>query len=129
MKKQEHTPMSKFDKLVAETKASSFFLFEKDKQARGPRRHKFVQRAESLTQVQLETLIELLETRASLCTVHGETYAVRCTDLGYVMKSTGPAAAEHTVSRDFSACSCPDYRFRNHTCKHMEAVSTLFKTC
>lgn len=94
-----------------------------EKPRRRDRKHRLAKRAEDLTEGQLAVLVRLLESDAVLCTVGGRSYAVDRVPIGWWVCGLGPDDEEHTVLEDLSACSCPDFRFRERRCKHLEAVT------
>lgn len=108
---------------AAEVRAmvSAFFDFSGGREvSKTLRRHRIVRRAEHLTEKQIVTLMLLLEGKALLCTVGGESYAVRRTPIGWGVCGLKADDTEHVVSG--GQCSCPDSRFRDPRCKHVEAV-------
>lgn len=107
--------------------ASAMFDFSDSGPKRGKQRkkHRIVARAEHLTEGQLESLVALLESRAMLCTIGGRSYTVSRGNLGWKVRGLDSGDTEHTVLEDLSACSCQDFRFREHRCKHLEAVSRV----
>lgn len=49
-------------------------------------------------------------------------FAVRRAGTVWDVQGLHPGAMLHSVLLDSSACSCPDNKFRGHTCKHMLAI-------
>ena len=102
--------------------ASFDFTSSTPKRSQPRKVHRLTKRAEELTAEQLCVLLLLLEGGAVLCTVGGRSYVTRRTALGWTVRGLEASDVEHTVAEDLSACSCPDFRFRERKCKHMEAV-------
>ena len=92
---------------------------EADKEARKPKRHRLVKKAEELCDTEL--LAELLSGVRTL--VSG--YAVKRTELGWVLRATASKSVDHTVTLDLAACSCEDCRFRERECKHIRLLRSF----
>lgn len=56
--------------------------------------------------------------------VRGETYAVKRSKIAgeWTCRSVNEGAETHLVSIAYGSCTCPDYKFRNHLCKHVLAI-------
>lgn len=87
--------------------------------------HRVILMAERLSDSQLCTLQVLLLGKVAQVIVHGITYIFARTKEGWMMQPIDDAKTIHTVYADFSACSCPDNRFRLRECKHMKALKEL----
>jgi hypothetical protein len=85
-----------------------------------------MRRLEALSKDQLELLSLLLSAGCAVVCIGEDSYAVRRADSGWVVRKLTSYAAEYAVAEDFSSCSCPDSRFREHPCKHCVALKKLF---
>lgn len=118
--------VTEFERLVARVMQTAF-IAEPTASAATPKkrvlkRHRLLKKLDSMTEEQKQLLLLLLSEKVSTVSMHGESYAYRRSDQGWLVRSLHDGEPEHTVFLDFSACSCQDNRFRGRTCKHMVAL-------
>lgn len=119
--------MTEFEKLVAKVMSTAYLEppSAAPRQAKPVKKHRFLKKLDNMSKEQQELLVLLLSEKVATITLHGETYAWRRSDAGFVVRSLHDGEPEHTVLADFSACSCQDNRFRGRTCKHMAALKEV----
>ena len=119
--------MTELEKLVARVMSTAFIepvtptAVVKKPKPKG-KKHRITRRLDAMSDEQKELLLLLLSEKLATVTVKGETYCYRRSDAGWVIRSLHDGEPEHTVLLDFSACSCPDCRFRGRVCKHMTVL-------
>ena len=90
------------------------------------KRHKLVDKAARLSDDQLKLLLRMLEDQETmLINVRGESYAVKVGLDDYKIRNVAEDSPEYIVFKDLSACSCPDNKFRERECKHIEAIRRM----
>lgn len=122
--------MTEFEKLVAGVMANAFMCDPvattlQPKRPKKQKKHRLAKKLDNMTPEQKELLLLLLSEKIAMLTVKGETYAYRRSDTGYLVRSLHDGEPEHTVTTDFSACSCADCKFRGRVCKHMVALKEV----
>jgi len=108
--------------LVSKANAGACFIPDTAPKHFKVRKHRLVLKAEMLSAEQLSLLITLLDGGAALIVAKGEPYAVKSIDIGWSIRGLQDGDEEYFVLSDLSGCSCPDHKYRNSECKHMEAV-------
>lgn len=116
--------MTEFERLVAKVMSSAYIadVPSGPKQPKQPKKHRLTKKLDQMSEEQKQALLLLLSEQFATMTVHGETYAYRRSDVGWLIRSLHDGEPEHTVAADFSACSCQDCKFRGKVCKHMTAL-------
>lgn len=120
--------VSEFEKLVARVMSNAFMgtptVVPKPK-AKKLKKHRLTKKLSNMSKEQQEMLLLLLSEKLAMMTIKGETYAYRRSPDGWLIRSMHDGEPEHTVTSDFSACSCPDCKFRGNICKHMIALKEI----
>lgn len=117
--------MTEFEALVAKVNANSFlpddWAIKRSGRRVSKRVFKLLMRLDAS---KAELLIELLEGRWATLTVSEVLYAVKQDGRSWRIRNV-ESGAEYEVPLDLSACTCPDFKFRDHGCKHMAALRRL----
>lgn len=120
--------MTEFEKLVAKVMSNAFMgvptVVAKPK-AKKIKKHRLTKKLSNMSKEQQEMLLLLLSEKLAMITIKGETYAYRRSPDGWLVRSMHDGEPEHTVTPDFSACSCQDCRFRGKICKHILALKEI----
>jgi len=90
---------------------------------RRSREHRLLAKAKLLGPEELLLLQTLVAGEAALVVAKGVTYAIRPSELGYVVRTLKPGAEEYIVTD--GGCTCPDSHFRGGRCKHMEVIANV----
>lgn len=120
--------MTEFERLVAKVMSNAYIeapTVLPGKKVKAPKKHRLVKKLDNMTAEQQELLLLLLNEKLATICVKGESYAYRRTINGYVIRSLHDGEPEHIVAVDFTACSCPDNKFRGRVCKHMAALKEV----
>lgn len=120
--------MTEFERLVTGVMANAFMgepSVSATPRRKGVKKHRLTKKLDNMSSEQQELLLLLLYEKLAMITVKGETYAYRRSEAGYLIRSLHDGEPEHTVTVDFSSCSCEDCRFRGRTCKHMHALKEV----
>lgn len=123
-----YTPKMTYHQLVAHVNARSHFVedlaTQHDGLHRAPR-DKLSKDARRMLKIakmleDLQCLRDLVKRDRVPVLIHGELYGVKRTKFGWSLLSLD--GHERQLNVNASSCSCEDNRFRNRTCKHMEAL-------
>lgn len=124
--KTGHRPTETFAELLARVTSNSVVSTVDLPQAPSKRKHsklgRLVQKAGQLTAKQYTLLMELLESKRTLIVCGGCSYALKHAPDGWYISGLEADSQEHFVDAALTKCSCPDFRFREHVCKHLQAV-------
>jgi len=113
--------MESYEQMVARINASAFLIADDDVPT-NQRKQRRAFSISKLTQREQRLLVDLLNGTAKLVVIAGAQYAVR--QLGEKsIVSAVEKLADYVVEGD--RCTCPDSKFREHACKHAEAVRAL----
>lgn len=118
-----------FEKFMAEVNATAFFLPERGtsrpKPLKQKRKHWLLKHVDGLTDQQRLLLLGVLQGKLALVQLGKLSYAVRRDGDTYMVVATTADGEPHSVSADLSACTCGDFKFRGHECKHMQALRRI----
>lgn len=120
-----------YAELLAHVNASSFLLpsgYEpKEAKPRNKKLDKLFAAVEKMSDAQRAVLLELVRGERFLIAAKGERFGCKRTAVGFGVHGFEADSTEHTVTVDGSACSCPQNRISNRTCKHMRAVCSFLQ--
>lgn len=123
--------MTELEKLVAKVMSNAFMgepsmpSVVKQPKVKKPKKHRITRKLDQLSDEQKQILLLLLSEKLATVCVRGETYIYRRIATGWLIRSLHDAEPEHTVSADFTACSCKDFKCRNRECKHLHALKEI----
>lgn len=119
--------MTDFERLVAKVMSTAYMQEPTvaPKVKKPKKKHRLAKKVDNMSKEQQEMLLLLLSEKLAMITIKGETYAYRRSEAGWLIRSMTDGEPEHTVTADFTACSCQDCRYRGRLCKHILALKEV----
>ncbi len=120
--------VTEFERYVASVMRNAFMaeptVVAKPKQKK-VKKHRLTKKLANMSEEQKQLLLLLLTEKVARVTIKGESYVYRRSSDGWLIRSLHDGEPEHTVTADFSACSCQDCKYRGRICKHMTVLKEV----